>query len=235
MGAARGLLCPLHWRSVLQYEWHGIHLRAHMGRDGMVLQNKLGFTSGYSLALEEERLSKTRAIELYQSGLLETFEVGTFAGLSAIHAYLFQDVYEFAGQLRSVNLAKGGFRFVSALYLKSALAAIDQMPMDSLEQIVDKYIEMNIAHPFREGNGRAGRIWLERMMYAQLGKSIDWYRITKEDYLLAMERSPIKNLEFLNILESALVDGRISVPELFHSVDASYDYEGYAAYQAKDL
>lgn len=201
----------------------------------MALRNKLGLTSGYSLALEEERLTKMRAVELYTTGALASYEVGTFAGLSAIHHYLFQDVYEFAGKIRTVNLAKGGFRFASALYLKSALSEIDKMPMATFDQIVEKYVEMNIAHPFREGNGRAGRIWLDRMLFVQLGTSLDWARISKEDYLLAMERSPIKDLELKNILQAALAKGELHKVELLHAIDASYDYEGYAAYKAEDL
>ena len=161
----------------------------------MILENKLGIASDVELAREEERLTKLRALELYDTGLLGTFEVGTFAGLAKIHAYLFQDVYEFAGELRTVNISKGSFRFASVMYLDSALRAIDRMPQSTFDQIVEKYVEMNVAHPFREGNGRSARIWLDCMLKRELGVVVDWSQVDREDYLLAIERSPVRDRE----------------------------------------
>ncbi len=201
----------------------------------MALDSKLGIADDIELAHEEERLSKTRALELYDRGLLATFE-GTFAGLAKIHGYLFQDVYEFTGQRREVNIAKGDFRFAPAMYLSAALDAIDRMPQATFDQIIEKYVEMNVAHPFREGNGRSTRIWLDCIFKHELGVAVDWSLVDKEDYLLAMQRSPVRDLEIKHLLKHALTD-KVADREVFmKGIDASYRYEGYATYRlAKDL
>ena len=199
----------------------------------MALENKLGL-GGIELMRAEEQISKRRAKQLYD-GLLDQIEVGTYAGLQAIHKHLFEEIYPFAGQTRKLNKSKGGFRFVSALYLDEALEKITAMPMDTFEQIVAKYVEMNIAHPFLEGNGRSARIWLDAMLKSALGRVVDWQRIDREDYLLAMERSPVRDTEIKQLLENALTD-RIDDQELYmHSIDASYGYEGYTAFRIKDI
>ena len=172
----------------------------------VVLQNKLGITNSVELAHEEELLTKRRALELYDNELLGTFEVGTFDGLAKIHGYLFQDVYDFAGEMRTVNIAKGGFRFAPSIYLSEALEAIGKMPQSNFDEIIKKYVEMNVAHPFREGNGRATRIWLDAILKKELGLVVDWSLIDKEDYLLAMERSPIRDTEIKAVLKEALTD-----------------------------
>ena len=201
----------------------------------MILQNKLGLTNEAELARAEEKLSKTRALELYDTGLLDTFEVGTFKGLAAIHKYLFGDVYEFAGQMRTVNIAKGNFRFAPVMYLRPALESIDAMPQSSFDEIIEKYEEMNVAHPFREGNGRSARIWLDLILKKELGPVVDWSLVDKTDYLLAMERSPIKDLEIKTVLKAALTD-QVNNREVFmKGLDTSYSYEGYTAYKTKDL
>ncbi len=202
----------------------------------MALGNKLGIDDDIELAHEEERLSKIRALELYDKGLLSAYEVGTFAGLAKIHGYLFQDVYGFAGRLRDVNIAKGSFRFAPAMYLSAALDAIDRMPQGTFDEIVEKYVEMNVAHPFREGNGRAMRIWLDCVFRKELRAAVDWSKVDKEDYLLAMQRSPVRDLEIKQLLKDALTD-KITDREVFmKGIDASYRYEGYATYSlAKDL
>lgn len=201
----------------------------------MPLENKLGITDSARLAREEERLSKRRALELFDLGLLDSFEAGTFAGLAQIHAYLFGDIYGFAGKLRTVNIAKGAFRFASALYLKEALNQIDKMPQSTFDQIVEKYVEMNVAHPFREGNGRSARIWLDAMLKKELGLVIDWSRVDKEDYLLAMERSPVRDLEIKALLSAALTD-RVQDREVFmKGIDTSYHYEGYHEFRAEEV
>ncbi len=201
----------------------------------MALENKLGIKDDIELAHEEERLSKIRALELYDTGALDTFEVGTFAGLAAIHAYLFQDVYEFAGKRREVNIAKGTFRFAPAMYLEAALNAIDAMPQTTFEQIVEKYVEMNVAHPFREGNGRSTRIWLDCIFKRELGRAVDWSLIDKEDYLLAMQRSPVRDVEIKHLLKAALTS-KIDDREVFmKGIDASYRYEGYSTYSMQEL
>lgn len=201
----------------------------------MALENKLGIKDDIELAHEEERLSKTRALELYDTGALDTFEAGTFAGLAAIHAYLFQDVYEFAGKRREVNIAKGTFRFAPAMYLAAALDAIDAMPQTTFEQIAEKYVEMNVAHPFREGNGRSTRIWLDCIFKRELGQAVDWSLIDKEDYLLAMQRSPVRDIEIKHLLKAALTS-KIDDREVFmKSIDASYRYEGYSTYSLREL
>ena len=201
----------------------------------MVLENKLGITTSAELAREEERLSKARALELFEKGLLDRFEVGTFRGLAQIHAYLFGEIYEFAGQVRTVNIAKGHFRFAPVLYLQAALEQIGQMPQSTFDEIIEKYVEMNVAHPFREGNGRSARLWLDAILKKELRQVIDWSRVDKEDYLLAMERSPVKDLEIKTLLRAALTD-RINDREVYmKGVDASYHYEGYDVYKTADI
>lgn len=201
----------------------------------MALENKLGITNSAELAREEERLSKAKALELFETGLLDTFEVGTFQGLAQIHKYLFDEIYDFAGQMRTVNIAKGNFRFAPVLYLQSALETIGRMPQSTFDEIIAKYVEMNVAHPFREGNGRSTRLWLDAILKKELGKVIDWSRVDKEDYLLAMERSPVKDVELKILLQGALTD-RINDREVYmKGVDASYHYEGYDIYKTIDI
>lgn len=201
----------------------------------MVLQNKLGITNSVELAHEEELLTKRRALELYDNELLGTFEVGTFDGLAKIHGYLFQDVYDFAGEMRTVNIAKGGFRFAPSIYLSEALEAIGKMPQSNFDEIIKKYVEMNVAHPFREGNGRATRIWLDAILKKELGMVVDWSLIDKEDYLLAMERSPIRDTEIKAVLKEALTD-KINDRQIYmKGIDASYNYEGYSTYSMESL
>lgn len=201
----------------------------------MALENKLNITDSYELAREEERISKKKAMLLYDKGLLDTLDAGKFSALSFIHEYLFDEIYDFAGKIRDVNIAKGGFRFAPVMYLDSALEHVSNMPQTSFDEIIEKYVEMNIAHPFREGNGRATRIWLDLILKKELGKVIDWSRVSKEDYLLAMERSPIKDIEIKYILKNALTD-KISDRELFmKGIDNSYHYEGYTAFKTNEL
>lgn len=201
----------------------------------MILKNKLGIDDTLELAREEERVSKTKAAALFSSGLLDRLEAGTFASLAAIHEYLFGDVYEFAGKIRSVNIAKGGFRFASVLYLEEALRRVELMPQSNFDEIIEKYVEMNIAHPFMEGNGRSMRIWLGQILRKELKKTVDWSRVGKEDYLLAMERSPIKDVEIKALLKAALTDEINDAETYMKGVDASYSYEGYCAYKTRDL
>ena len=189
----------------------------------------------YAMKIQEERLTKIRALELYDQKILDSFEVGTFAGLKDIHGYLFQDIYSFAGKLRTVNVAKGNFRFAPVLYLKEALLSIDKMPQDTFERIIEKYVEMNVAHPFREGNGRSTRIWLDTMLKKELGKVVDWSKIDKEDYLPAMERSPVRNKEIMMLLKEALTDHIDDRQVYMKSIDASYRYEGYDVFKTGDL
>lgn len=201
----------------------------------MVLQNKLGITNSVELAHEEELLTKRRALELYDNELLGTFEVGTFDGLAKIHGYLFQDVYDFAGEMRTVNIAKGGFRFAPSIYLSEALEAIGKMPQSNFDEIIKKYVEMNVAHPFQEGNGRTTRIWLDAILKKELGLVVDWSLIDKEDYLLAMERSPIRDTEIKAVLKEALTD-KINDRQIYmKGIDASYNYEGYSTYSMESL
>lgn len=200
-----------------------------------MLQNKLGITNEIELAREEERLTKLRALELFERGLLDTFEVGTFAGLAAIHRHLFQDVYDFAGKMRDVNIAKGSFRFAPVIYLSAALDAIDKMPQASYDQIIEKYVEMNVAHPFREGNGRSTRIWLDAMLKKELSQVVDWSLVDREDYLLAMERSPVRDTEIKTLLKAALTSKVGDRQVYMKGIDASYRYEGYATYTMDDL
>ncbi len=201
----------------------------------MLLKNKLGLDDELEFAKEEERITKLKAIELFETGKLEEFEVGTFQGLSQIHKCLFEDIYEFAGKIRTENISKSNFRFASAMYLKEALKKIDKMPQSNFDEIVEKYVEMNIAHPFREGNGRSTRIWLDMILKKELGKVIDWSKIDKEDYLLAMERSPIKNTEIKFLLKGALTEKTNDREVYMKGIDASYRYEGYNVYKAENL
>lgn len=201
----------------------------------MALENKLGLTNEAELARAEEKISKTKALELYDTGLLDTFAVGTFAGLAAIHRHLFEDVYAFAGQMRTVNIAKGNFRFAPVMYLAAALESIDRMPQTTYDEIIEKYVEMNVAHPFREGNGRSTRIWLDCILKKELHQVIDWSQVDKSDYLLAMERSPVKDVEIKALLRAALTE-KIRDREVYmRGIDASYHYEGYHVFKTEDL
>ena len=201
----------------------------------MAIENKLGINDSLELAREEERLTKKRALELYDNKILANFEVGTFAGLKAIHGYLFQDIYPFAGKMRTVNIAKGHFRFAPVLYLEDALRNIDRMPQDTYEHIIEKYVEMNVAHPFREGNGRSTRIWLDAILKNELGQVIDCSKIDKEDYLFAMERSPVRNKEIMMLLKEALTNHIDDRQVYMKGIDASYKYEGYSTYKIEEL
>ena len=201
----------------------------------MALENKLGITDSSELARVEEKLSKAKALQLFESGLLETIPVGSFEGLAMIHKYLFEDIYDFSGKMREVNIAKGNFRFAPLMYLSAALENISAMPQASFDEIIEKYVEMNVAHPFREGNGRSTRIWLDAMLKKELGKVIDWSLVDKEEYLSAMERSPVKDLEIKMLLKAALTD-RIDDREVYmKGIDASYHYEGYNVFKTADI
>ena len=201
----------------------------------MALENKLGITDSAELAREEEKRSKKKAVWLFESGTLDALPVGTFAALQTIHKYLFEDIYDFAGKLRTVNLAKNNFRFAPLVYLEAALENIDKMPQSTYDEIIEKYVEMNIAHPFREGNGRSTRIWLDHILKNEIGKVVDWSRVDKEDYLLAMERSPIKDVEIKVLLKAALTDEVNSREVYMKGIDHSYYYEGYTTFKAEDL
>ena len=201
----------------------------------MALQNKLGLTDELELAREEERISKQKALALYDTGLLDTFPVGTFAGLAMIHKYLFEDIYEFAGQMRTVNIAKGNFRFAPVMYLRPALESIDRMPQSTFDEIIEKYVEMNVAHPFREGNGRSTRIWLDSILKKELHQVVDWSRVDKSDYLMAMERSPVKDLEIKVLLHKALTEQINDRLVYMKGIDASYHYEGYQIFRTEEL
>lgn len=201
----------------------------------MALENKLGIDDSAELAREEERISKKKAVWLFESGTLDTLPVGTFAALQEIHKYLFEDIYDFAGKIRTVNLAKGNFRFAPLMYLEVALANIDKMPQSTYDEIIEKYVEMNIAHPFREGNGRSTRIWLDLMLKQGIGKVVDWSKVDKEDYLLAMERSPIKDVEIKVLLKAALTDDVTSREVFMKGIDHSYYYEGYTTFKTDEL
>ena len=201
----------------------------------MILKNKLGINNPLELVREEEKITKIKAKQLFEEGILDSFEIGTFKGLSEIHKYLFEEVYEFAGEIRTENISKSNFRFASAMYLEEALKKVDQMPQTNFDEIIEKYIEMNIAHPFREGNGRSTRIWIDMILKKEMRKVIDWSKVNKEDYLLAMERSPIKNTEIKILLKEALTD-KIDDREVFmKGIDASYNYEGYSTYKIEEL
>ena len=201
----------------------------------MTLNNKLGITNSAELAKEEERISKKKALELFEKNILNTLEAGTFDSLSKIHKYLFDEIYDFAGEIRTVNIAKGNFRFAPLIYLQPALNNIDKMPQSTFEEIIDKYVEMNIAHPFREGNGRSTRIWLDLILKKEIRQVIDWNQVDKEDYLLAMERSPIKTVEIKEILKQALTSNINDREVYMKGIDASYNYEGYFTYKTKDF
>ena len=201
----------------------------------MALENKLGITNSAELAREEERISKKKAVELFERGSLDKLAPGRFASLQAIHKALFEDIYDFAGELRTVNLAKGNFRFAPLMYLEAALESIDAIPQSSFDEIIEKYVEMNVAHPFREGNGRSTRLWLDQMLKAGIGQVVDWSRVDKEDYLLAMERSPIKDVEIKVLLKAALTDDVNSREVFMKGIDHSYYYEGYTTFKTEEL
>lgn len=201
----------------------------------MIIENKLGITDSAELARAEEKISKRKALELFETNLLDTFEVGTFKGLAEIHQSLFGEIYDFTGKMRTVNIAKGAFRFASAMYLEAALKNIDKMPQSTFDEIVEKYVEMNIAHPFREGNGRSTRIWLDAIFKKELKMVVDWSMVDQEDYLLAMERSPVKDVEIKVLLQAALTD-KINDHEIYmEGIDASYSYEGYHVFKTESL
>ena len=201
----------------------------------MVLENKLGITNSAELAREEEKISKKRAIELFETDLLDGLEAGTYSSLAEIHRFLFDEIYEFAGKIRTVNLAKGNFRFAPLMYLQMALENIDKMPQAAFDEIIEKYVEMNIAHPFREGNGRSMRIWLDLILKKELHRVIDWSNVDKEDYLLAMERSPVRDIEIKHVLKEALTDEIYNRDIYMKGIDISYYYEGDTAFDIKDL
>ena len=200
-----------------------------------MLENKLGLTSSAELARMEEQLSKKKAVLLFEKGILDSLPAGKFSTLQAIHRYLFEDIYDFAGEIRKVNMAKGNFRFAPLMYLDAALENIDKMPQSDFDEIIEKYVEMNIAHPFREGNGRSARIWLDHMLKQEIGKVIDWSKIDKEDYLLAMERSPVKDIEIKYLLKNALTDEVDSREIYMKGIDHSYYYEGYTTFKTEEL
>ena len=201
----------------------------------MALENKLGITTSAELAREEERISKIRAIELFETSFLSSLQPGSFNALSKIHEFLFSDIYDFAGKIRKVNIAKGNFRFAPLMYLEAALKSIEEMPQSTFDEIIEKYVEMNVAHPFREGNGRAMRIWLDHILKNEIGMGVDWSLVDKEDYLLAMERSPIKDIEIKHLLKNALTD-KVNDRQVFmKGIDHSYYYEGYTSFKAENL
>lgn len=200
-----------------------------------MLENKLGLTSSADLVREEERISKKKAVELFDKGILDHLPAGKFSALQAIHKYLFQDIYDFAGKIRTVNIAKGNFRFAPLMYLEAALENIEKMPQSNFDEIVEKYVEMNIAHPFREGNGRSTRIWLDHIMKTEIGRVVDWSKVDKEDYLLAMERSPIRDIEIKHILKAALTEDVDSREVYMKGIDHSYYYEGYTTFKVEEL
>lgn len=201
----------------------------------MALENKLGITEPTQLACEEERISKKKAAELFDKGIRNTMKAGSISALKAIHKYLFEDIYDFAGEIRTINIAKGNFRFAPVMYLDAALENIEKMPQKTFDEIVEKYVEMNVAHPFREGNGRSGRIWLDIMFKSELGMVVDWSKIDKEDYIFAMEKSPIRDTEIKFVLKSALTD-KINDREIYmKGIDHSYYYEGYTSFKTDEL
>jgi len=201
----------------------------------MALENKLGITDSAELARAEEKISKIKAIELYESDIVEEFDVGKFSGLAKIHKFLFDEIYDFAGKIRTVNIAKGNFRFAPVMYLEMALKHIDEMPQSTYDEIIEKYVEMNVAHPFREGNGRSTRIWLDLILKKELKLVVDWNKVDKEEYLLAMERSPIKDVEIKALLKNALTDQIDNREVYMKGIDASYFYEGYNTFKSEDL
>lgn len=201
----------------------------------MALENKLGIDNSADLARIEEQISKKKAAELFEKGILDKLEVGTFSALREIHKYLFDEIYNFAGKIRTVNISKGNFRFAPVMYLQAALENIDKMPQSTFDEIIEKYVEMNIAHPFREGNGRSTRIWLDCILKKELGNVVDWSKVDKEDYLLAMERSPIKDIEIKYLLKNALTDEINSREIYMKGIDHSYYYEGYTTFKTEEL
>lgn len=201
----------------------------------MTLENKLGLTNPADLAREEERISKKKALELFESGILDTLPAGKFSTLQKIHEYLFSDIYDFAGKVRSVNIAKGNFRFAPLMYLEASLSSIDNMPQSTFDEIIEKYVEMNAAHPFREGNGRSTRIWLDHILKTEINQVVDWSKVDKEDYLLAMERSPIKDVEIKVLLKNALTNEINSKENFMKGIDHSYYYEGYNNFKTEEL
>lgn len=201
----------------------------------MALENKLGITDFAQLAREEEKISKAKAKELFESGILDSLHPGTYVTLARIHEFLFDEIYDFAGKMRTVNIAKGNFRFAPLMYLQVSLENIDKMPQSSYDEIIEKYVEMNIAHPFREGNGRSMRIWLDLILKKELHQVIDWSKVDKEDYLLAMERSPIRDIEIKHVLKQALTDEINSREIYMKGIDTSYYYEGYVTYKTEEL
>ena len=201
----------------------------------MILENRLNITDSAGLACDEELISKKKAAELFEKGILNNLPVGKFSTLQAVHKYLFEDIFDFAGKIRTVNLAKGNFRFAPLIYLQAALDNIDKMPQSTFNEIIEKYVEMNIAHPFREGNGRSTRIWLDHILKNEIGKVVDWSKVDKEDYLLAMEHSPIKDVEIKVLLKGALTDEINSREVYMKSIDQSYYYEGFAAFKTEKL
>lgn len=201
----------------------------------MALENKLGITDSAQLAREEEKISKAKAKELFESGILDSLHPGTYVTLARIHEFLFDEIYDFAGKMRTVNIAKGNFRFAPLMYLQVSLENIDKMPQSSYDEIIEKYVEMNIAHPFREGNGRSMRIWLNLILKKEIHQVIDWRKVDKEDYLLAMERSPIRNIEIKHVLKQALTDEINSREIYMKGIDTSYYYEGYVTYKTEEL
>lgn len=201
----------------------------------MALENKLGLTNPADLAREEERTSKKKALELFESGILDTLPAGKFSTLQKIHEYLFSDIYDFAGKVRSVNIAKGNFRFAPLMYLEVSLSNIDNMPQSTFDEIIEKYVEMNVAHPFREGNGRSARIWLDHILKTEINQVVDWSKVHKEDYLLAMERSPIKDIEIKVLLKNALTNEINSKENFMKGIDHSYYYEGYNNFKTEEL
>lgn len=200
-----------------------------------MLENKLGITDSAELARIEEKISKQKAVEMFESGYLESLEAGTFESLAKIHKYLFDEIYDFAGEVRKVNISKGNFRFAPLMYLGAALQSIDKMPQSTFDEIVEKYVEMNVAHPFREGNGRSTRIWLDLMLKKEIGYVVDWSKVDKEDYLLAMERSPIKDIEIKFLLKNSLTDNVNDREIYMKGIDHSYYYEGYYVYRTQEL
>lgn len=200
-----------------------------------MLENKLGITDSAELARAEEKISKKKAVEMFEDGFLETLEPGTYESLAKIHKYLFDEIYDFAGKLRSANIAKGNFRFAPLMYLEAALQSIDKMPQSTFDEIIEKYVEMNVAHPFPEGNGRSARIWLDLMLKKEIGRVVDWSKVDKGDYLLAMERSPIKDIEIKFLLKNALTDNIYDREIYMKGIDHSYYYEGYCVFKTEEL
>ncbi len=201
----------------------------------MAFENKLGITNSAELAREEEKISKKKAVELFENNMFDKWEAGKFSALKAIHKYLFEDIYDFVGEIRKVNIAKGNFRFTPLIYLETALDNVDKMPQSTFDEIIEKYVEMNVAHPFREGNGRSTRIWLDFILKTEIGKVVDWSKVDKEDYLLAMERSPVKDIEIKHLLKNALTEEIDSREVYMKGIDYSYYYEGYTTFKAEEL